>query len=72
MFEESLIDDSEELDIRQDLWDAQVPDDYKVQLMQDNIDYDKVLTGYYNNRPDANAFVNRTVELANNVYNRNR
>ncbi len=72
MFEESLIDDSEDLDIRQDLWDAQVPDDYKVQLMQDNIDYDKVLTGYYNNRPDANAFVNRTVELANNVYNGNR
>jgi len=72
VFEDALIDDSEEIDIRQDLWDARVPDEYRVQLMQDNIDYDKVLTGYYNNRPDANAFVNRTVELANNVYNRNR
>jgi hypothetical protein len=72
VFEDALIDDSEEIDIRQDLWDAKVPDEYRVQLMQDNIDYDKVLTGYYNNRPDANAFVNRTIELANNVYNRDR
>ena len=72
VFEDALIDNSEELDIREDLWKAQVPDDYKVQLMQDNIDYDKVLNGYYNNRPEANVIMNRTLQLANTVYNRDR
>ena len=72
MFEDSLIDSSEELDIRDDLWYAQVPNDYKIKLMQDNIDYDKVLTGYYNNRPEANVIMNRTLQLANDVYNRDR
>ena len=72
VFEDSLIDSSEELDIRDDLWYAQVPNDYKIKLMQDNIDYDKVLTGYYNNRPEANVIMNRTLQLANDVYNRDR
>lgn len=72
VFEDALIDNSEELDIREDLWKAQVPDDYRVQLLQDNIDYDKVLNGYYNNRPEANVIMNRTLQLANTVYNRDR
>ena len=72
VFEDALIDTSEELDIRDDLWYAQVPNDYKIELMQDNIDYDKVLTGYYNNRPEANVIMNRTLQLANDVYNRDR
>ena len=63
---------SEDLDIREDIWDANIPNDYKLQQMQNNIDYDKVLTGYYNNRPEANAIVNRTLQLANDVYNRDR
>ena len=40
--------------------------------MQNSIDYDKVLTGYYNNRPEANVIANRTLQLANDVYNRDR
>ena len=69
---EALVDDSEELDMRDDLWYANVPNDYKIELMQDNIDYDKVLSGYYNNRPEANVIMNRTLQLANDVYNRDR
>ena len=47
-------------------------DDYKLEQMQKEIDYDKVYVGYLNNRPEANAIANRTFELANNVYNRDR
>lgn len=72
VFEDALIDTSEDLDIRDDLYRARVPNDYKLEQMQNNIDYDKVLTGYYNNRPEANVIANRTLQLANDVYNRDR
>jgi hypothetical protein len=38
--------------------------------MQNNVDYDKVFTGYLNNVPEANVIANRTFKLANEVYNR--
>jgi hypothetical protein len=72
VFEDALIDTSEDLDIRDDIYRARVPNDYKLEQMQNNIDYDKVLTGYYNNRPEANVIANRTLQLANDVYNRDR
>ena len=72
MFEDALIDTSEDLDIRDDIYRANIPNDYKLQQMQNSIDYDKVLTGYYNNRPEANVIANRTLQLANDVYNRDR
>lgn len=72
VFEDALIDTSEDLDIRDDIYRANIPNDYKLQQMQNSIDYDKVLTGYYNNRPEANVIANRTLQLANDVYNRDR
>tara|TARA_E500000318_G_scaffold68652_1_gene63482 strand:- start:3245 stop:7609 length:4365 start_codon:yes stop_codon:yes gene_type:complete len=72
VFEDALIDTSEDLDIRDDIYRARVPNNYKLEQMQNNIDYDKVLTGYYNNRPEANVIANRTLQLANDVYNRDR
>ncbi len=72
VFEDSLIDTSEELDIRDDIFNAKIPSDYKLQELQNNIDYDKVFTGYLNNRPEANVIANRTLQLANEVYNRDR
>lgn len=72
VFEDALIDTSEDLDIRDDIYRAKIPNDYKLQQMQNSIDYDKVLTGYYNNRPEANVIANRTLQLANDVYNRDR
>ena len=72
VFEDALIDTSEDLDIRDDIYRANIPNDYKLQQMQNSIDYDKVLTGYYNNRHEANVIANRTLQLANDVYNRDR
>lgn len=72
VFEESLIDSSEELDTKDNIYYSNMTDDYKLEQMQKEIDYDKVYVGYLNNRPEANAIANRTFELANNVYNRDR
>ena len=72
VFEEALVDSSEELDTKDYIYYSNMTDDYKLDQMQKEIDYDKVYVGYLNNRPDANAIANRTFELANNVYNRER
>tara|TARA_R110002012_G_scaffold117220_1_gene265084 strand:- start:2921 stop:4528 length:1608 start_codon:yes stop_codon:yes gene_type:complete len=72
VFEEALIDSSEELDTKDNIYYSNMSDDYKLEQMQKEIDYDKVFTGYLNNSPDANAIANRTFELANTVYNRER
>ena len=72
VFEEALVDSSEELDTKDNIYYSNMTDDYKLDQMQKEIDYDKVYVGYLNNRPDANAIANRTFELANNVYNRER
>ena len=72
VFEEALVDSSEELDTKDYIYYSNMTDDYKLDQMQREIDYDKVYVGYLNNRPDANAIANRTFELANNVYNRER
>ena len=72
VFEEGLIDDSEELDTRDDIWNSSMPPNRKLEQMQNYYDYDKVFTGYLNDRPDANVIANRTLQLANSVYNGNR
>ena len=71
-FPEIYEEDDSELDMKDDIYYSKLPNELKLQQMQNSIDYDKVLTGYYNNRPEANVIINRTYELANNVYNRDR
>jgi len=68
--EESYIEDVGDIDMRNDIYYSNIPDSQKLDLMQNSIDYDKVFTGYLNNNPSANVIIDRTVKLANNVYNR--
>jgi len=68
--EESYIEDVGDIDMRNDIYYSNIPDSQKLDLMQNSIDYDKVFTGYLNNNPSANVIMDRTVKLANNVYNR--
>lgn len=69
-FPEIYEEDNSDLDMKNDIYYSSLPSNVKLEQMQNSIDYDKVLTGYYNNRPEANVIMNRTYELANNVYNR--
>lgn len=71
-FPEIYEQDDSPLDTKDDIYYSRLPDEVKLQQMQNSIDYSKVLTGYYNARPEANVIMNRTYELANNVYNRDR
>ena len=68
-FPEIYEEDNTELNMANDIYYSKLPDEVKLQQMQNSIDYDRVLTGYYNSRPEANVIMNRTYELANNVYN---
>lgn len=71
-FPEIYEQDDSPLDMKDDIYYSRLPDEVKLQQMQNSIDYSKVLTGYYNARPEASVIMNRTYELANNVYNRDR
>ena len=67
IFEDDL---EENFDTMDDIYYSPIPGDVKLEQMQNNVDYDKVFTGYLNNVPEANVIANRTFKLANEVYNR--
>jgi len=67
IFEDDL---EENFDTMDDIYYSPIPGNVKLEQMQNNVDYDKVFTGYLNNVPEANVIANRTFKLANEVYNR--
>jgi hypothetical protein len=67
IFEDDL---EENFDTMDNIYYSPLPGDVKLEQMQNNVDYDKVFTGYLNNVPEANVIANRTFKLANEVYNR--
>jgi len=67
IFEDDL---EENFDTMDDIYYSPISGDVKLEQMQNNVDYDKVFTGYLNNVPEANVIANRTFKLANEVYNR--